>query len=423
MLSLTMPKAGREEAIVKAYFDGLSDFPDKTCPLISNAFERSAFIPRSIFVETSDVTSAIEVLRLSGIGGISTQPNIQLVPLEDRSALMNLGLRSIDVGSWVRVAGKGKYRMDMAHVLDVDEVARTAKVLLLPRISRDGRGKRKRATRIEPCIFDAKHLGSKVKRLENGGVMYKGETYRNGLLESTFPLNGLYAASPTASELNTFGRTRTIHPSVMKKSWAKWAAASIKQGDRVCVTSGEQAGMIGKVHDIAHDVATIFPVGGSVTDNINADTRQLCVDAPLTNIRLHLLVGDYVYVVFGANAGKSGVIVEVEEDLVTLVDGSAKTGQPEQVSLRSVLKYVIPNICNFFQISVPATFVRIDDRHNNQECIPVIVVGEHQFSGRRGVICGAAKWNANDGTVSSFWVKLQPDDHKVEVCATYIIHR
>jgi transcription elongation factor SPT5 len=331
MLSLTGPQAGREAAIVKACYDRMSD---KTPPLISHAFERSAFVPRSIFVETSDVMSAIE-----GLTGISTPPNIQFVPLEDRSALMNLGLRSIAVGSWVRVS-KGKYRMDLAHVLDVDVDSRVAKVLLVPRISLDGRGKRgkrMRASRMAPCIFDAKRLGSKVKQLEDGGVMYKGKTYRSGLLESMFLLNGLYVASPTASELDTFGRTRTIDSSVMTKSWAKWAAASIRQGDRVRVTSGEQAGMIGKVLDIAHEVVTIFPAGVSVIDN--EDTRYLCI--PLTSIRLHLVIGDYICVVFGDNTGKSGAIVEVEGDLVTFMDGSAKTGQPEQVSLCNVLKYII----------------------------------------------------------------------------------
>jgi hypothetical protein len=180
MLSLTVPQAGREAALVKKYFEGLSDFPDKARPLISNVFERSAFIPRSIFLETRDVMAAIEVLRLQGIGGISAQPNYQLVPPEDRSALMNLGLRNIDVyvGSWVRISGKGRYRQDLAHVLDVDEVAKTANVLLVPRISPDKGGKRKRATRtrIAPFILDTKHLGSSVEQVGEGRVMYKGKT-------------------------------------------------------------------------------------------------------------------------------------------------------------------------------------------------------------------------------------------------------
>jgi ribosomal protein L24 len=341
MLSLTIPQAGWEAALVKKYFDALSDFPDKARPLISNTFERSALIPRSIFLETRDVTGAIEVLRRQTIGGgFSPQPNFQLVPLEDRLALMNLGLRNIDVyvGSWVRVAGKGKYRQDLAHVLHVDEVAKTANVLLVPRISLDKRGKRKRTarTRIAPCILDAKdpNLGSKVKQVGEGRVTYRGKTYRNGLLEAVFPLNGLHAAEPAASELDTFGRTQTIDPSVLTKSWAKWAASSIKQGDRVRVTSGEQAGMVGTVHDVAHEAVTIFPVGGSVIDN--ADARSICV--PLTDICLHLLVGDYIYVAFGVGTGKSGAIVEVEGDIVTFTEGSTKTGQPEQVSHCSVLK-------------------------------------------------------------------------------------
>jgi hypothetical protein len=111
---------------------------------------------------------------------------------------------------------------------------------------------------------------------------------------------------------------------------------------------------------------------------------------------------------------------------------------------------VTPSLIHTYslQISVLAIFVRFDDRpvdggffphsyissispgstaaeptHNQKKSSFVVdVVGSHKFSTRHGVISGAAKLNAN-GTIQSFWVELQPDNYRVEICATYLAIR
>jgi hypothetical protein len=51
----------------------------------------------------------------------------------------------------------------------------------------------------------------------------------------------------------------------------------------------------------------------------------------------------------------------------------------------------------------------------------VILVGDHRFTGRNGVICGVAKFDGSG--VQTYTVALQPGDIKVEVPTNNLIPR
>ena len=133
---------------------------------------------------------------------------------------------------------------------------------------------------------------------------------------------------PTAGELEAFGGSAAIDAHVMVKAWSIFAAANVVVGNRVEITAGEQAGLIGKVLDKADEIIKFAP----------DSAPNMQIDIPVTAMRLYLRVGDYILVVAGGNIGKFGGVTSVERkadaDIVTFTDDmSIKTGQPEEVSL------------------------------------------------------------------------------------------
>jgi hypothetical protein len=292
---------------------------------ITNAFERSAFIPGSIYVEGSFQNVASAVL------GMDIRRPIELIPIEERPMLYKLGSINADLGHWVRVQGKGLYGRDLAHVLEVNPSGQEATVLLVPRISSEGKRKLNSRTRPSPFIFNPEGKGT-VEHLQSGRVRFNKKTFYQGLLELTLPLTKLRAAHPSAAELEVFALSGAIRESVITRAFSDCAAASVVPGHRVRITSGEQTGIIGTVSD----------VGDGVVKCVSESAPGTAIDVPVACVRLHLEIGDYVQVLMGADIGKHGGIIKVERaidtDVVTFTDDmSIKSGQPQQVSFRAVL--------------------------------------------------------------------------------------
>jgi ribosomal protein L24 len=309
---------------------------------ITAAFERSAFLPGSIYVEArslADIVSAI-----SGMAGVNTSQPIEYIPDVERSSLFSLGSINIELGHWARVCDKGKYRDDLVHVLTVDQREQEASVLLVPRISLDGeervKGKRKLIpqTRPSPSLFypEAKR---NLENLELERFKFNKEVFNNGLLELTFPVSKLRVARPSAAELELFAQSGAIHESIMTKAFSDVAAAAVMPGHQVRITSGEQAGLVGKVLEVGDGV-------------VGCQSETGAVHVPVTSVRSHFDVGDYVQVHVGVHTGKHGGVIKVErathKDMVTFTDDmSIKTGQLEQVSFYASLRDSISSTFSF----------------------------------------------------------------------------
>lgn len=341
---LVVTQVGQEAAIVS-----------QIRPKVSAVFEYSRFVRGSIYIEAGslmDVTDAIK-----GVAGINIHQRIQSIPSEERSSLLNLGRSIEDLGPWARVCGRGKYHKDLAYVSHISLETQTALVLLVPRISSykrkfdKGKPKQVAPKRPSPSIFDFRQV-TNSEPLDRGRVKYKGDIYFNGLLELSLPLTKLVVASPPpfAAELDIFGRSEAIKKSVMVRAWSEFAAANLVPGNRVQITSGEQAGLIGKVLEVVDGIAKCV-----------LDLTEILVEVPITGVRLYLCVGDYVQVNVGANVGKFGGIIEVERggdtDIVTFTDDDTiRTGQPEQVSRR------------FFFVDLSITFFRSRCQRTSSRC-------------------------------------------------------
>jgi transcription elongation factor SPT5 len=326
-------QVGQESHIVRACFKVLV----AARPQILAAFEVSNFIPGSVYIEARDSGAVSTAIR--GLNGVPRSPRIDFVPPEDRPALLNCHTIS-KVAKWVRVKGRSKHRGDLAYVKAVDRAKSEATVLLVPRLSSDGEksqaGKRTRQPRPDPRIFDPRLSGNPFDQLEDGGVVFREQTYRGGLVEMIFPDHILSLGTPTAEELELFDRAQGLEVSVMAKAWSYHSAKALMPECQVRLVSGEQSGLTGRVLTITDDICQFLP----------DSTPTTILDVHFSDLRLHFRVGDYVRVKAGRFVGSVGWVTQVEQradaDLVTFIDeASATNREPKEVRISySLLNYI-----------------------------------------------------------------------------------
>lgn len=85
----------------------------------------------------------------------------------------------------------------------------------------------------------------------------------------------------------------------------------IEPGDRVEVLSSELVGLHGVVEDIDADILTLTALG--------TDLRSQKFDISVHRVRNVFKPGDHVKVMVGKNAGETGLVVSVNEDVVTFL--------------------------------------------------------------------------------------------------------
>jgi transcription elongation factor len=92
--------------------------------------------------------------------------------------------------------------------------------------------------------------------------------------------------------------------------------------------SGEQSGLTGRVVNIT----------GEICQLCSDSSANRNIDVPLSNIRVHICVGDYVRVKAGTFVGSVGWVMQVEQgpdtDIVTFMDETLiKKGEAQDVSI------------------------------------------------------------------------------------------
>jgi hypothetical protein len=398
-------------------------------PQIMTAFERSAFLPGYIYVEAHNLADIVSAI--TGMAGISINQSIPRIPDMERPSLHCLGTNT-KLGFWVRVGGKGKYRDDWAYLSMVNQKKQQAVVLVIPLISLDGnesiKGKRKLVPRTRPLPHPSPSVFSpeakrNIESLGPGRVKFHKQVFQNGLLELIFPVSKLRDARPSVAELELFTQSGAIHDSIMTKAFSDIAAAAVVPGHRVRITSGEQAGMVGTVLKV-DDEAVRCESGTGTVEHV-----------PVSSVRLHLDVGDYVQVHVRKHAGKHGGVIKVErasdQDVVSFIDDMSLKSGPEEV--RSELVFVILAHQLFLQIKLSAFFVRVCDRSMESPFfafsnvsmpkdttasnarMEVLIIGAHELSGRHGNICVVGEYACS---VGSYLVELESEKRKVWIPAT-----
>lgn len=294
---------------------------------IISAFERDS-LPGSIYVEARYPQQVQQ--SCSGLVGVHFSSGIDLVPVNEMASLLTLKQASPPVtpGSWVRIR-RGTYHHDLAQVVDVSEngditVRCVPRIDMRPRDDMSVGPKRKKDTahtRHPQRLF---HYGEVVKIYGRNAVSIQGQlcvflndSYKEGCVLKKFKLNSLILSNvnPTLCEIAMFSSSDAeLEDGLMDFSSiiedSRSAASSlIESGDRVKIVHGELVGVSGVVEETDGGFLTIVPVGMNLGKQI--------ISARFVQKVFEL--GDHVKVITGRNAGETGLVVCVNENVVTFL--------------------------------------------------------------------------------------------------------
>jgi transcription elongation factor SPT5 len=250
---------------------------------------------------------------LHGVHGVVSshqKPRIDLVPLDDRVALLNMSAipPTIAPGSWVRIKRKGRYRNDLGLIHHIEDQHFSAIVFVVPRIPLDR--KRDQLRRAKPALFDADAIqacyGTLAAVKRNQVWIFKNQIYKYGLLELEYALHEISDrfVEPSEDELDIFRQTHEQW--VVDASHSRVAPLSIT--NRIRVIAGPHRGLSGYLTDIREDHTATF----------ETDSASIPLQVHAREVRKLFLLGDSVKAMYGEHKGAEGFIVEIGEVSATI---------------------------------------------------------------------------------------------------------
>ncbi|KAF7296383.1 hypothetical protein HMN09_01108400 [Mycena chlorophos] len=289
-------------------------------------------------------------------------PGVQLVPIEERAALLSLKPHEVELGpgSWVRFK-RGTYRGDLAQVVEVIEPGEHVNVRFVPRIDlrpvdaealdaaehpqqqqQDGEPAKKKKKPIKSFmgLAGARNTGRPPQKLfnpsqvadafgaasvvrQNQVYLFQGEVFKDGFVERDIKKLQLVweEVNPTLAELVWFGvgekeNDSMVHVdlSAVDETARKAGIGGLKPGDRVEVFDGEQTRVYGIIAEI-HKDTVVISVRGLQQQEMDFEM----VEVPARNVRKRFASGDHVKVISGHGAGETGLVVTVHGDVVTFL--------------------------------------------------------------------------------------------------------
>lgn len=278
----------------------------------------------------SDVQAALD--KINGVYA----SRIQMVPLEEMTDVMKVKKKSetLREGAWVRI-NRGKYKGDLAQVLDISEDSDSIRVRLIPRLDlitgsgKEGKRKAGNAPRPQQRLFNPKDIDKSDKTLSKskGYWIWGADTFdKNGYLEKEIKRAGLIIenVSPSLEEISKFSLSDTAASdyngisSALTEVEHKTAAIDVKNrfrpGDNVCIIEGELINARGVVKSVGRALITL-----TMNDNFLGE-----IQIEPAKIEHIFTVGDQIKVIRGKFAGELGMIVNVGDKVVTVFSDKTK---------------------------------------------------------------------------------------------------
>lgn len=233
---------------------------------------------------------------------------LHLIPPEERSSLYDYAARvakcaEVRVGNWVEITTGGfKGQIGILRAVCSDGLL---EVLIVPRFCMDFHGKR---VFFGPALFDPDWVRAR------GGII------EVGLPGDLIFEKGLYERGLRVLVLDGFASVRRIHPDLRDDRMACFILSGIHLGDlesshpllrrqdRVQLTAGPYASVIGTVEDFDEEHAVvdieIKEARGKLRESVQAKREEL---------QRALRHGDSVRVAVGEHTGVQGAIVGMQE--------------------------------------------------------------------------------------------------------------
>ncbi|KAF7321512.1 Transcription elongation factor SPT5 [Mycena kentingensis (nom. inval.)] len=335
-------KPGRERDLIFNLMRKALDLKYAANPLrILSAFQRDS-LPGMIYVEARSSQQVSQAC--NGLVGVYLSRGIQLVPIEEMASLLQIKTQeqTVTPGSWVRIR-RGTYQNDLAQVVDVTENGEFIGVKFIPRIDLNPRdegslegpnGKKRKksnfagaagSSRPPQRLFNYEDVvaawGKKNVTKRNQVYVFQNETYKDGFIEKDLKISQLILedVNPTLEEITSFAQRQDIETgesvvdlSIIADASRKAAISVLQPGDHVEVFEGEQIGVTGVVEEINQDVVTITATGSDFAEGQK-------VDLPARSVRKKFKAGDHVKVMTGQNTDETGLVVSVVDNVVTFL--------------------------------------------------------------------------------------------------------
>ncbi|CAO3600218.1 unnamed protein product [Absidia cylindrospora] len=267
------------------------------------------------------------------------QSSLNLVPIKEMVDSINIVRKEKDIpmGGWVRVK-RGKYTGDLGQVLELSDAQDTALIKLVPRLDleaqrdEDGYGQRKKTSgssatsRPPQKMFNPERLDKHtISSLQKKGPywVFNGEHFRDGYLEKRMKVATLQTGNvnPSLDEIAKFAGDGELNPEDGDRT-LDLATLSVQSVNDVQASSLFQNGDTVEVieGDLIHSTGTVVSVSdSSVLVSLNVEGFKKQVPFPPKHIRKQFNEGDHVKVIHGRFKDESGMIVNVKENIVTIL--------------------------------------------------------------------------------------------------------
>jgi transcription antitermination factor NusG len=288
--------------------------------------------PRRIYIKAPGILEIQKLMKFSAYGSLASRATRIM---DDIDLNLLLGTNVSDVpcpGSWVRIKQACIYKGDLALVLYTPSEGDIVTIAVVPRFSvsqskkRKGNGLFARAP-LAPALLDPKIVAKFPSDEHNVHSIGSRRFYPNGLefLQTPSVHSLKIEPSPSEAELllfqSSFGLLdttyehehiiqRAVYEAFHNKSKMLWHA-----GDRVRILEGTFVNILCSILEIDElNQSAIVEFG---------PPKPMRVEVMMYDLERQFLVGDQVRVALGENKGRTGSIVEIIDDVATIVEGTA----------------------------------------------------------------------------------------------------
>ncbi|KAI8894347.1 hypothetical protein BC833DRAFT_605194 [Globomyces pollinis-pini] len=318
-LWLVKCKPGAEKTIIFNLCRKAFDIEFSNRPMqIMSCFTRDN-LKGYIYLEAEKQAHVVEAIdKMNNMYG----SRLQLVPVNEMVDCLRTKPKELDIklGMWIRIK-RGKYEGDLAKVLDISESGDNVTVKLIPRLdySRDATKRKKGANDIRhpQKLFNPHDVNKREVTASQGGFTYQGEFFdKDGYLEKLMKLTSIESknVNPTLDEITRFsgGMVNDRSEELARLSNPNVATGEdFQNGEKVIVLSGEMRNVPGVVHSVDHDVVTIIPDKSYGLANF--------VQYAASEIAKRFVEGDHAKVMSGIHKDQSGLVLKVDNNVVTLL--------------------------------------------------------------------------------------------------------
>jgi ribosomal protein L24 len=304
--------------------------------------------PRRIYIESPGILEIQQFMKFSAYGSLVSRAT-RIFDDINRDFLHGTSIPDVPCpGSWVRIIPAGIYKGDLALVVITPSEGDVVNIVVVPRLDVSQNKKRKynglfaRAASA-PALLDPEFL-AKFPPNENFIHLIGSRAFhRTGLEILKAPAAHVLKIEPRPTEAELFlfrsclARLdksyisddliwRAVNEAFRNESRWLWHT-----GDRVRILGGAFVDTSCSIYEIDEANRTAIVEFGS--PNL---TR---VEVSMEDLEREFLVGDQVRVALGKNKGRTGSIIEITDNVGTIVEGMAN--QPTEVTPPSILLHLL----------------------------------------------------------------------------------